>query len=198
MIPCVKEYLLNLGEKPEDLLFIKFADRRIRAPAVGTITFLVKKIDRGEEKPLFILRIPRYPKSAEADQTLENEYRNLTLVRQRLQDPELLSAVPSPILLEKIETGRFLIIGLLSGRDLGYRLPGRDLIKAYVDNFLLAFGWKMKFEKRWGGVGAQSGEAIVVSEIELYKRTFPASAAKPEQFFSRITDKAQIIISSFF
>ena len=156
MIPFIKEYLfnhwtpLNLGEKPKDLLFVKFADRGIRAPEVGIISFLVKKVLPEREEPLMILRFPRYASNLPANQSLECEYKNLMYIHEKLGSSCLAFGIPRVCFWQEINSSRVLGISHLPGESMWQGIAAGDVIKKYLANYVKAFTWQMGFQKALG------------------------------------------------
>ncbi len=198
MIPAVEKYLIENWsklkgyQKPDKLLFIKFEERRIRAAEVAIITVLIKGKYGSEEKPLFILRFPRYPDNREANRSLEKENKNLSLVQEKLKGSNLAQTVPEALIYDTVLGSRFLIISFLSGRDSVSSLDLANMMKSYVELFAKSFAWREEFDKAWGGVEKVVDEELIqtfaVGEIELYKKTFPKSAGRFEQYLNRIIE----------
>src|SRR3989339_1361782 len=133
MIRLIKEHLLGkwgalgLGVLPDELFFIKFADRRIRAAEVGIISFLVKGRYGREERPLFILRVPRYPANKAANLSLELEYQNLKFIHDRLTDDNLRQSIPRAVVWEQICNTNVLAVSFLAGTSLNRGMLKADL-----------------------------------------------------------------------
>jgi|GEM_PF-3406851 len=201
MIPFIKKYIfenwdkLDLGARPEDLLFIKFADRGIRNPAVGTISFLAKKILYGKESPIFILRIPRYAESEGAGQTLRNEYDNLNNVHAKLKGSSLTATIPKPILFTKVRSSAIFMLSVLPGKDMAMRIIEGNIQKSYIDNFRLAFSWLVEFQKSWGMETLEFNQDFVDKYVKrvfvVYRDTFPQNAGLHDRYFNRILAKAK-------
>jgi len=155
MIPFIKRRLLEewpklgLGERPDDLLFIKFADRGIRRAEVSIISSLVKGKYRGEEKPLFIFRFPRYAGSSEARSSLETEFSNLNVIHGKLDD----QTVPKVVYWGEINDYRVLAVSFLPGAPLSRQMLSDNILRSYIGNFGLAFSWLVNWQKAFGSAG---------------------------------------------
>ncbi|MFH1361981.1 MAG: aminoglycoside phosphotransferase family protein [bacterium] len=188
MIPFVEKYLLKnwssfeLGRQPKALIFTKFADRGIRATQVGVVSFLVKGVYPHLEKPLLIVRIPRYPQNQQACLSLENETKNLLLISSKLSGAK----VPKVVFFEKINSSPVLGISYLAGSPLSQRILSKNILKDYVGNFGLAFSWLIGFQKGFG-----AGEAVLLNDlidqvIRDYVQVFPQNGSERRNYFGKI------------
>ena len=201
MIPAVKQYLLehwvdfDLGDKPDDLLFIKFMDRGIRSAEVGCLTFLVKQVRRSLERPVLIVKIPRYPKNPEANRSLELEFNNLSLVRSRSEKDNIINSIPRPIFLKTIDSCQVLAISFLAGGDLGRWFVTPDPFESAEIKYKMAFDWLISFQKLMGEKPAELDEGFidkyVNGPIEKYRQTFSADTERYKQYFTKIASNAR-------
>ena len=186
MIPLFKDYLLKnwakigLSREPKNLLFIKFADRRIRAAEVGIISFLIKD----GQKALMILRTPRYPTNEEANRSLELEYANLSSLSEKLPGSTLLAQIPRLLIWEKFDKIRVLGISFLAGADLSQYMSSADILKSYIDNFSLMLSWLVNFQQEVGAEQTVPLGTIVERVYDEYRTLFPDKIALADAYFS--------------
>lgn len=196
MIPFVKGFLmdnwqgLGLGERPDDLLFVKFADRRIRASEVGIVSFLVKKVSGGKEEPLIVLRLPRYFNNEAAKATLAGEYKNLVSIHKRLGDPEILSAIPRPVVWEEIDHHRVLGVSFLAGSDLSDGMVSARILESYVERYDLAFDWLIKFQKKLDPRNNISVTELAKKVIGDFRASFSGNVGPVEKYLSVLQGRA--------
>ena len=202
MIRLIKEHLLGkwgalgLGVLPDELFFIKFADRRIRAAEVGIISFLVKGRYGREERPLFILRVPRYPANKAANLSLELEYQNLKFIHDRLTDDNLRQSIPRAVVWEQICNTNVLAVSFLAGTSLNRGMLKADLLTNYLQQAKLAFYWLMAFQKGMGSAALLSAEQVVEKVIGEYAAVFPDHQAVRAEYFSALRAKARKLTGS--
>lgn len=199
MIPYIKEFILKnweslkLGQRPKDLLFIKFEDRLIRSQDVSIITFLVKKITNNGETPFLIVKIPRYPENQYANLTLENEYNNLIKVQENIDDQNILNAMPNPILMKKINNSIVFISNHLLGNEMGYSIFSKNIDSAFLDNFNMSFKWLVNFQNLWTNkfmiTFKEFTDKYVKAIIQKYCTTFPNRANSHDKYFDAILHK---------
>jgi hypothetical protein len=197
VISFVKEYLLkkwedlSLGAKPDELFFVKFADRRIRAAEVGIISFLVKGRYGKEEKPLFILRIPRYPENREANRSLELEYQNLKTIHDNLTSDNLRQTIPRVVVWEAIGGARVLALSFLPGDGINRGMIEADLVATYLRQAEPAFYWLMGWQQGMGNAALITVEQLVERVIGEYNAIFPEKVAARAGYFSKLRDRAR-------
>jgi len=193
MIPFIQKYLLEnwgkfeIGPKPDKLLFTKFADRRIRAKEVAVVSFQVNAIFGHDEKPVLILRIPRYPENQGAKLSLEREYKNLSDIQNKLHREE----IPRPILFETINASKGLAMTFLSGSPINSLMLSQNIMKAFTDNSALAFSWLIDFQTKFGKGRESSIEEIVSNETAFYLKAFPQNALIHSSFFEKIIARSK-------
>lgn len=200
MIPYIKEYLLKnwenlkLGQRPNDLLFIKFEDRLIRSQDVSIITFLVKKIIDNSEIPSLIVKIPRYPENPYANLTLKNEYNNLIKVQEKINNIQIINTMPKIIFMVTINNSLILAENFLSGSDMGSTILNNDIPKTFIDNFGLASSWLINFQTSYGGRTIKLGDFMInyaEKIINDYIVNFPEKSSSHNAFFKNIINACE-------
>lgn len=201
MIPAIKRYLLEhwkefgFGDKPGDLLFIKFMDRRIRRPEVGCLIFLVKKNYRFREEPVLIVKMPRYAKNPGANLSLTKEFDNLNHVRSKLMEKDILGPIPRPVFLTTVDSYPVFAMSFLPGEDLGMWFISPDPLESAEIKFNLAFNWLTKFQRLMGGRLTKIDEDFigkyVTGTIEKYRNTFSRDPSKHKSYFDGIHENSR-------
>ncbi|OGC11093.1 hypothetical protein A3K48_00985 [candidate division WOR-1 bacterium RIFOXYA12_FULL_52_29] len=188
MIPFINERLLadwssfNVGAKPDRLLFIKYADRLIRSPEKAVLTFLVKGVYKSEQKPLFIVRFPRYS-GGEAVLTLQLEEANL-------RKAAALPNIPRLLLAAEINKAKVVVISFLPGETMGRNIFSEDLLGVFSDSFERSFGWLSSSQKALGAAESLSPIDLVNKIIAEYTAIFPNKAAANKHVFERLQEAA--------
>ncbi len=196
MIPFIKNYILehwtgyNLGGRPDELFFIKFPDRGIKDPNLTNLSFLVKAVIGGSERPVMIVRTPRYAGNTAPESALGSEYNNLVAIHNKLGDADLKATIPFPFFFEKINDGAVFSQSLVFGEEMADTLFAGNIFERFLQNVKLSLNWLIPFEKDIGGkkirISSDFIDGYAAKKIDIYRGYSPKLSQHLEGYFNNI------------
>ncbi|MCX5749327.1 MAG: phosphotransferase [Candidatus Saganbacteria bacterium] len=201
MIPYIKQYLteawddFDLGQKPDDLLFIKFSDRMLRPAQYGVISFKVNALYKGHEEPKAIIRVPRYPASNEANDSIRIEHSNLRFIHSKINDIRIKRSIPRSLFDRSIRGSLVGAVEYLSGNDMSNYMVCSKIDDLFVSNYKSASKWLIDFQKKLCPEneiikGAKFSEDHLKSLFDRYSLLFPDKKHLHEGYFTGLVSLA--------